>query len=45
MSLKINEMSVKVYERVVHATNEITKLDCIISKHNTKLEPALGGVR
>ena len=45
MSIKINEISVKGYERVVHATNEITKLDCIISIHNTKLGPALGGVR
>ena len=45
MALKINELSVKGYERVIHATNEITKLDCIISIHNTKLGPALGGVR
>ena len=45
MSLKLNEISVKGYEKVVHATNETTKLDCIISIHNTKLGPALGGVR
>ena len=45
MPLKINEILVKGYERVVHATNETTKLDCIISIHNTKLGPALGGVR
>jgi leucine dehydrogenase len=45
MSLKINEISVKGYEKVLHATNETTKLDCIISIHNTKLGPALGGVR
>ena len=45
MSLKINEISVKGYEKVIHATNETTKLDCIISIHNTKLGPALGGVR
>ena len=45
MSLKIDEISVKGYERVIHATNKITKLDCIISIHNTKLGPALGGVR
>ena len=45
MSLKINEISVKGYEKVIHATNESTKLDCIISIHNTKLGPALGGVR
>ena len=45
MSLKIAEISVKGYEKVIHATNETTKLDCIISIHNTKLGPALGGVR
>ena len=45
MSLKISEISTKGYERVVHATNETTKLDCIIAIHNTKLGPALGGVR
>ena len=45
MSLKIKDIKVKGYERVVHATNEITKLDCIIAIHNTKLGPSLGGVR
>ena len=45
MSLKINEISIDGYEKVVHATDETTKLDCIISIHNTKLGPALGGVR
>ena len=45
MSLKINEISVKGYEKVIHATNESTKLDCITSIHNTNLGPALGGVR
>ena len=45
MSLKIEDLKVQGYERVVHATNEITKLDCIISIHSTKLGPALGGVR
>ena len=45
MPLKIIDIKVKGYERVVHATNETTKLDCIISIHNTKLGPALGGVR
>jgi len=45
MPLKINEISIKGYERVVHATNETTKLDCIIAIHNIKLGPALGGVR
>ena len=45
MSLKLSEISIKGYERVVHATNETTKLDCVIAIHNTKLGPALGGVR
>ena len=42
MSLKIKDIKIKGYERVIHATNEITKLDCIIAIHNTKLGPALG---
>ena len=45
MPLKIKEISIKNYERIVHATNETTKLDCIIAIHNTKLGPSLGGVR
>ena len=45
MALKIEDIKVKGYERVIHATNESTKLDCIIAIHNTKLGPALGGVR
>ena len=45
MSLKIKDIKVKGYERVIHATNETTKLDCVIAIHNTKLGPALGGVR
>lgn len=45
MALKIKDIKVKGYERVIHATNEITKLDCVIAIHNTKLGPGLGGVR
>jgi len=45
MTLKINDISIRGYDRVVHATNEVTKLDCVIVIHNTKLGPALGGVR
>ena len=45
MPLKIEDIKVRGYERVIHATNESTKLDCIIAIHNTKLGPALGGVR
>ena len=45
MSLKIKDIKIEGYERVIHAKNEITKLDCIIAIHNTKLGPALGGVQ
>ena len=45
MSLKIKDISIPNYERVIHATNETTKLDSIIGIHSTKLGPALGGVR
>ena len=45
MELKIVDLPMKGYDRVLHATNEITKLDCIIAIHNTKLGPSLGGVR
>ena len=45
MGLKIKDILIPSYERVLHATNETTKLNCIIGIHNTKLGPALGGVR
>ena len=45
MTLKIEDIKIRGYERVIHATNEATKLDCVIAIHNTKLGPALGGVR
>ena len=45
MVLKVKDISIPNYERVIHATNETTKLNCIIGIHNTKLGPALGGVR
>ena len=45
MALKIKEIKIKGYERIIHATNTSTKLDCLIAIHNTKLGPALGGVR
>jgi glutamate dehydrogenase/leucine dehydrogenase len=45
MSLKIKDILISEYERVIHATNETTNLNCIIAIHNTKLGPALGGVR
>ena len=45
MGLKIKDISIPNYERVVHAINETTNLNCIIGIHNTKLGPSLGGVR
>ena len=45
MALKIKDIKIKGYERIIHATNASTKLDCLIAIHNTKLGPALGGVR
>ena len=45
MALKIKDIKIKGYERIIHATNVSTKLDCLIAIHNTKLGPALGGVR
>ena len=45
MNLKLVDLSIQGYERVVKCTNETTKLNCVISIHNTKLGPALGGVR
>ena len=45
MPLKIEDIKVKGYERVIHATNATTRLDCVIAIHNTKLGPSLGGVR
>ena len=45
MPLKIEDIKVKGYERVIHATNGTTKLDCIVAIHNTRLGPALGGIR
>jgi len=41
MTLKIKDLFVKGYERIIHATNEITLLDCIIATLNTKLGSAL----
>ena len=45
MTIKIKDILISNYERVVHATDETTNLNCIIAVHNTKLGPALGGVR
>ena len=45
MGLEIKDISIPKYERVIHATNKSTNLNCIVAIHNTKLGPALGGVR
>ena len=45
MAIKIKDIFIKGYDRIIHATHEVTSLNCIISIHNTKLGPALGGVR
>ena len=45
MSLNIKDLFIKGYDRVVHVTHDTSKLDCVISIHNTKLGPSLGGVR
>ena len=41
----IKEISIDGYEKVIHATEESTGLDCYIAIHSTELGPALGGAR
>ena len=41
----IKEIIIDGYEKVVHATEESTGLDCYIAIHSTELGPALGGAR
>ena len=41
----IKEINIDGYEKVVHATEESTGLDCYIAIHSTELGPAFGGVR
>ena len=45
MPLKVTDLLIDGYKRVIHATDKVSKLDCVIAIHNTKLGPALGGVR
>lgn len=45
MAMKLEDISVDGYERVVRVINESAKLDCIIAVHNTRLGPSLGGCR
>jgi len=41
----IEEISIDGYEKVIHATEEYSGLDCYIAIHSTKLGPAFGGAR
>ena len=41
----IKEINIDGYEKVIHATEESSGLDCYIAIHSTKLGPALGGAR
>ncbi len=41
----IKEIIIDGYEKIVHATEESTGLDCYIAIHSTELGPALGGAR
>ena len=41
----IKEINIEGYEKVIHATEESTGLDCYIAIHSTELGPALGGAR
>jgi leucine dehydrogenase len=45
MALKLKEISIENYEKVVEATNEEAGLHAIIAIHNTTMGPALGGTR
>ena len=44
-SLQIEELNIPDYERVIHATNSDTGLDCFIAIHSTELGSAIGGAR
>ena len=43
--LQIEELNIPDYERVIHATNSDTGLDCFIAIHSTELGPSIGGAR
>jgi glutamate dehydrogenase/leucine dehydrogenase len=44
-SSKRKDLHIDGYERVIHITDEVTGLDAIMAVHNTKLGPAIGGIR
>ena len=41
----IEEIYINGYEKVIHATEDSTGLDCYIAIHSTELGPAFGGAR
>ena len=41
----IKEINIDGYEKVIHATEESSGLDCYIAIHSTELGPAFGGAR
>lgn len=41
----IENIAVDGYQRVMHVTDDASGLDAVISIHNTKLGPAIGGIR
>jgi len=43
--MHIEELNFSDYERVIHATDDISGLNCFIAIDSIKLGPALGGVR
>ena len=43
--MRIDEVEVEGYKRVVHATDSTTGLDAYVAIHSTVLGPALGGLR
>jgi len=43
--MEIRELTVDTHEKVIHATDSKSGLDCYIAIHSTKLGPSLGGTR
>ncbi len=43
--LKIKEVKVQGYKKIIEASDETSKLHCFIAIHDTTLGPALGGTR
>ena len=43
--MHIEELNFSDYERVIHATDDISGLNCFVAIDSIKLGPALGGVR